>query len=876
MSQNYPYHIKWSPAERPSEEAPFASAEANEWWNRMNPAGPAAFVHAEGFIMACAEWRPEAFESMLARFIADGGRHDPPRAWLKVMESTARFDPGILAVLEYQLRAGGDSPPSREESNRAVSAFRFLCACNELRDGKYDGHILQWAMKPLFLMQTGEAVKVAARYYPADACRLVVEASEWGLGHGIEEIYRLAVEDLAGPGGELMRRELSAGYMVSGGFKAIGILLNESPMEMGETVRQMVADGAKGRAYTASEYSLSAPAYWEEITRHSAPLLGPLMRELLCGKVVAARAAAAMWLAREDREASGLAEELLASRSIDGRIGGAELYNALPGEEPTRRLRAHHASEPSKQVREAVAKLLEARGETVAAEPKKAAIETGSIMELEAMIAAKPKSIKLPTAKWLDISTLPPLWSAEGQPLSGLALTWIFQRQAREAGAIHEEVEPLLPLLDRTKNAAFAHALLDQWFQSDMKSGDRWALDVAGLVGDGSIISRLEEPIEGWCKLNRGSRAEWAVHAISLLGTPGALAALDSLVQRYRVRRKYVSEAASNAIQTTADLLGISQDELAEQMIPDFGFDGGGVKIFQTPGGKLQANLQPDFKVTLSLPEDEDGGSLESRCLEPGQQDELKDVTKTLKAAATRQTRRLEDAMIAGRRWPVDTWRRRFEIHPLFRNLAARTIWGTYDESGALLRTFRFYPNGLTAGHDGVLEEFPPSVASVGLVHRLELDAESAAAWSAHLRRFKVKPLFKQADRPVHRLEPLHGNRTELRLTDEVETTAGKLRTELMGRGWSPGKTGDGGWISGWFRKFPACGIDVYLGVSDFHAASLKDDKVMLGSAFFAEGAQGKHAGRDRMDEAERIAFSEVPPIVYSEIVADLTPLAKP
>lgn len=875
MSQTNPYHVNWSPADQPSPTAPFASAEANEWWNRMNFNIPDEYFHLNGFISACARWRPDEYEVVLANASYAARVSDPPDAWLEAMSETRRFDSGIVAVLETIIRAGADSPPHREESNRAVRAFRMLCAADRLRCGEFSDRIFAWASKPLLLSETSEAVDVIARRHPADACRLVVEASEHSKGQGSEAIYRLAVRQLDGFGGELIRRVLSSGYMGNGDFKAIEIFLNESPQEMGDVVRKMVMEGAKGRAQTASEYSFAAPAYWKAISSHSTPVLAPMMRQLLCGKVAAARNAAAEWLAREDKDALSFAETLLTSRQIEDRIGAAVLLNTLPDSDASGRLREIHATEPSKQVREAVARMLAARGQTVAVEPKRKVVEISVIPDFEAKLSAKPKSIKPPNAPWLDVGLLPPLWVMDGHSLSDLARIWILQRQAREGGNLHEEVEVLLPFLDRSKNSAFAHALLDQWFQSDMKAADRWALDVAGIVGDDSIITRLTDPIEHWCKLNRGSRAEWAVHAISLLGTQKALATLDGLIQRYRNQRKYVSEAASNAIQTTADLLGISQDELAERIVPDFGFSAEGTRVFTARDGDVVAILQPDFKLTWTLPDSDEQKSTPVRKLTTGQEDELKHLKKALKEAVSRHTLRLENAMIGGRRWPIDVWRQRFENHPVFRILATRLIWGVYDECGGLLRTFRLYPNGLTADHSGALEEFAAPAAVVGLIHRLDLDEKSAAAWSAHLRRFKVKPLFKQVDRPVHALDPTHGNRKELRVAEDIGVTAGKLRAGLLRCGWSLGSAGDGGWIHCMFRKFPAYDIEVYLSVSDLHAASSKDDKVVLGSAFFARETKGKRAYRDRMGDAEAISFSEISPIIYSEIMADLISLAE-
>jgi hypothetical protein len=881
MSQTNPYYINWSPADHASPTAPFASAEANAWWNRMDFRNPREFVHRDHIIVACAKWRPDDFEFLLTDPSCASTWQGPPDAWLQVMEETRQFDAAIVAALETMLRDGADFPPHREESNRAVSSFILLCRANALREGELEQRVLEWAHKPLFLGQTREAVKTIVRHCPGDACRLVAEASEHSNGWGCEELYRVAVRDLNGPRGVILTRVLAQRYMFEKDYTAIAILINEAPVERGVEVRRMLAEGAVGRSQIASDPKESfcpAPTYWARIIQNSASVLGPLMRELLCGKMAAARAAAAEWLTREDKDAWALVATLLSSRNIDERIGGVVLLSALPDVESTGRLREFHAAEASKQVRAVIAKLLAARGQPIAelkAEPKKAPDEIFVIADFEAKLAAKPKSIKSPTAPWLDAALLPPLYSKEGEPISELARKWIFQRQAREGGSLHEEVAQLLPLLDRTRNAPFAHVLLDQWFESDMKAADRWALDVAGIVGDNSIITRLTEPIEHWCRLNRGSRAEWAVHAISLLGTQKALVKLDGLIQRYRNHRKYVGEAASNAIQTTADLLGISQDELAERIVPEFGFSSEGTRVFKTRAGDNVVKLQPDFKFVWSLPDSENQQSMPVCKLTAGQGEELKDLKKTLKEAVSRHTLRLENAMIGGRRWSIDVWRQRFENHPVFRILATRLIWGAYDESGGLLRTFRLYPNGLTADHSGALEEFAAPATAVGLVHRLDLEEKSASAWVAHLRRFKVKPLFKQVDRSVHALDPLHGNRKELRLVEELGITAGKLRADLLRCGWSLGSTGDGGWIQCMFRKFPARDIEVYLPVGELHATSSKDDNVVLGSAFFARGTKGKRAYRDRMDEAEAITFNEVPPVIYSEIMADLNSLTE-
>jgi len=231
--------------------------------------------------------------------------------------------------------------------------------------------------------------------------------------------------------------------------------------------------------------------------------------------------------------------------------------------------------------------------------------------------------------------------------------------------------------------------------------------------------------------------------------------------------------------------------------------------------------------------------------------------------------------MIGGKRWSIDVWRGRYEVHPLFRIFAMRPVWGVYGADGKLLRTFRLYPNGLTADAAGGLEEFPEAAANIGIVHRMEIDDKAAKGWAAHLKRFTVKPLFKQLDRPVHPLDPEHGNRREIRLTKGVKTTAGILRKELSGRGWSLSAAGDGGRLYGMWRRFPGSAIVAYLPAADLCAFSGKDDELILEPAYFANGNPAKTNYVDFPSEAAAITFGNVPSVIYSETIADLETLLK-
>lgn len=871
MMQPIPHDIDWTDAENPTADTPFVSAAANEVWLRHDFRSPTPW-HPEGMLLACSRWRPDDFEFMLTNPLFVARRMDPPKAWLRVMEETRQFDSGILAMLESMIRDGADVPSHREESNRAVSAFRNLCSVNTARGGEFENRVLAWAKKPLFLYQTKEAVDAIVRHHPEEACRRVIEASEHAYGNGSEGLYRLAVRELEGFGGKVMGRVLAARYMGGLHFKAIGILINESPAGAGEMVRTLLAEGAKGRAQGSSRSSFTAPAYWEEITRHSAPVLGPLMHVLLCGLASAPRLAAAGWLARHERETvAATAGALLVSKGIDDRIGGATLLAAVGDEAAVARLREHHPVESSKQVRGVIAELLAGHGLPVAVEPAKAVDEIADLADFEAKLAAKPKSVKAPAASWLTADALPPLYTKEGVPLSELARTFLFQRQAREAGNIQKEVAQLLPFLDRTRNSAFAHALLDQWLLSDKKAGSRWALDVVGITGDDTIINRLIAPIPEWCQANAGKRAEWVVHAIALLGNDQALRTLDTLVQRYRNHRKYVGAAATDALRTFARVKGVSEDEVAESIVPDFGLDESGERLLQmATGGMVTAVLKPGLKLVWRM---EDGNEYAKPPADGTIAAEAKEMAKRLKESIKLQTIRLERAMIEGRRWDTAAWRERFENHPVFRGFAGMLVWAAYDGEGRMLRFFRLYPNGIPADAGGDIEEFE-GVETIGLPHPASMDQPSLKAWSTHLKRFKVKPPFQQIERAVEILDPLHGNRREYRKLENVVLDAADFRRRLLEHGWAIGSTQDGGFIHEIFRKFPGLGVEVYLSVKDFHASSGRGSEIKAGTVLFAAydpSAKRSYLGRMPVETAANVLrFDQVPSVVWSETMADL------
>jgi hypothetical protein len=858
-------------ADTPAAERPFVSAFTNFAWEHWDWATPVQ--NRSGWLRALARWHPQKLADNLAKHpIAFAAIIQTPSG-REIFEETDQLDGMLIAWAEKELTGSPVKPSgwSSAPSGRCLAFFNVKILSG-LRSGKYHDLVLRLALLPEFSWSE-HAVEVLLRDRPEIVLKTVEagfnQQTPWNFSDAHRELIALAIREIAGDGQALLRKILVVGDFRYGWSRdTMEMLLQDPAHKDADTIRGLFLD------YVSGLSGRKISDFWGEIADHDTGLFLPEWQKFAEGKSKLLRDIAAAWLlANHAEDARTNADKLLASEVTGDRLAGISLLASSAGEEEIGRLKSLHGSETTKQVRVAIAAVLAKHGIAVAPEPEKEVEGIDDFAEFEKRLAARPKAIKLPKAPWLSPGKLPPLFTKDGSPLSELALTFLFQRQAREKGVVQEEVEPMLAHLDRAKNAPFAHALLDQWFASDMKATTRWALDVACITGDDSIIRRLVDPIETWCLENNGSRGEWAAHAIALLGSEKALGTLDGLIHRYRSRRKYVGAAASLAIFRAAEMMGIGADELAERIVPDFGFNTDGEKDFPLKTGTCTAVLCHDFKIAFR---DEEKLVANPPAKLPEEAEaELKETRKFLREAVSRQTLRLLDSMIGGKRWPLDVWRGRFEVHPLFRIFAMRLVWGVYGEDGKLLRTFRLYPNGLTADAAGGLEEFPEPTAKIGIIHRMELDEKTAKDWAAHLQRFKVKPVFKQLDRPVHTLDTEHSNRRAIRLTEGVKTTAGSLRKELLGRAWSLSAAGDGGSLSGMWRRFPGSTVEAYLPVGDLHAMSLAGDAVKLEAAYFAHGNPAKNNYRDFPSEAAAVTFGNVPPVIYSETIDDLVTLLK-
>ncbi|RYD22845.1 MAG: DUF4132 domain-containing protein [Verrucomicrobiaceae bacterium] len=857
------YKCDWALDPSGSADAPFLSPVSNLIYGGL-PAVCSGIMDEitehYGILGGLALHRPEMTREWCGKSIQWGyrGRH----GWRAITEATDGYD---QLCLEYcRVMRGSD----------AGNAFLTLEHLNRIRGGIHQELLLEVASEPRAALRH-DALELLLKHRRNETIPIMIRAFEdpESRGHishfpgeSYGELFKMACDGWDAGGEELIRLAMQR---VEGQW--FSVLVAEHIPELDPSKHAVFRREFLEQLGGVAPRDL--PDHWKLVSgKHAAAFMDDF-EPMLSGKSKAPRElAAGVLIEKRGTDFAPQALSLLGSKKADARLGGTAFFARLGDATWLPQLAAAAETETSEVVRDALHEAMKACGQLPAAS------SSGTISDPSEFVASACKQaakLKLPASPWFNRDSLPPLHLADGAVVPPEAITFLIARQAKQKdpGAA-PEILPLLAVIDRKGSVTFANALVEGFLDSDQAASDRWALMLGGLLGDNRIITLLLPRINDWCENSRHKLAEYAAQAISLLPGNEPLMVLDTLSNRYRSKFKNVGKACAEAFNAAATARGITTDELGDLVVPDFGFDAEGVRRFEWDGGGASAELGADFKLSWFDPETDKAWKALPAAAPDAVKEEVKTLGKLLREAVKAQNARLEMMLVRQRRWPVARWRELFENHPLLRSFASNLVWGVYDSGGNLLRTFRRYANGLLADAGGALEELPEADTVVGMVHPLELEKETTDAWRAHLARFKMKPPFLQLDRPVERVDPLHGNRREVTTARDKQLSAGTFRSRAEKRGWLRGSVVDAGGITSYYKVYPGAGIEVILQTENLWIGCDPMETVTLGGAWFVKADSVQRGSytydEPKADDPRVLRFDQVPAVVWSETIGDL------
>jgi hypothetical protein len=203
------------------------------------------------------------------------------------------------------------------------------------------------------------------------------------------------------------------------------------------------------------------------------------------------------------------------------------------------------------------------------------------------------------------------------------------------------------------------------------------------------------------------------------------------------------------------DEQGLSEDALADRLVPDLGPRRERDDGLRLRSARLPRRLRPGPAAVRRGPGRRPGGLAAATgksddAEKAAEARELWDaLKKEAKGLAAEQLRRLERAMVARREWDRAQLDRYFLKHPLMQHVARRLIWGVVDPARRVATTgFRVAEDGTFAGE----EDGPfalPEEARVVVWHPLDMPAETRQRFTQLLTDYVVIQPFPQLAREL-------------------------------------------------------------------------------------------------------------------------------
>ncbi|PRY41731.1 DUF4132 domain-containing protein [Umezawaea tangerina] len=487
---------------------------------------------------------------------------------------------------------------------------------------------------------------------------------------------------------------------------------------------------------------------------------------------------------------------------------------------------------------------------------------------VEDLIAADPLDrlpAKMPVVgTWADPVLLPRILLRDRRhALPGAAAGHVLTMLAMsKPDDVYAGVDVVRELCDPASLARFAWAVFEAWKADGTPPKDGWVLPAQGLVGDDETVRALTPVIRAWPGEGGHSKAVAGLAVLAAIGTDVALLHLNTIAQKAQFSG--LKSRAREMIDAVAAKLGLTGEQLADRLVPDFGLDDAASLVVDygprrfTVGFDEQLKpyvVDPDGKRRKDLPKP---GAKDDPELAPAEHKRFTLLKKDVRTVAADQVRRFEAAMVARRRWSAEEFRTLFAGHPLLWHVVRRLVWVTGD--GTSFRPAE--DRTLADANDDAVELAEDAV--VGIAHPLDL-ADTLERWAEVFADYEILQPFPQLGRPVHAFTD--AERAERRLTrfEDVKVPVGKL-LGLTNKGWRRGEPQDAGvecWIT---RPVPGGSLVVNLDPGiPVGVVTLFEEQCLTAVWLNDRGGDWRPRGSR--------TFGELDPVTASEVLADLSSL---
>ena len=363
----------------------------------------------------------------------------------------------------------------------------------------------------------------------------------------------------------------------------------------------------------------------------------------------------------------------------------------------------------------------------------------------------------------------------------------------------------------------------------------------------------------------RRAQIEAMLEPLANSDDPMVIQLLLSLARRYRMAS--IQEKARYLVESIAERLGWTTDELADRTISTAGLDDNGLLILDYGERTFTASLDEQFKWQLKNADGEKIKALpEARKSENPElvkeaKKQFSNSKKELSQLLTMQISRFYEAMCAERQWRVEDWQKYLQPHPIVGRLIQRLVWLELDNNGQIVNSFRPTEDGslITNQDDEILLDQNHFIT---VAHSALLSSDDIAQWQAHLKDYKVKPLFEQFSALLPDMSKFKDDVIDERLGWLTDSFT--LRSVLKKLGYERDDIEDGGCFYGYHKYFDS--LDLYINI-EFSGSMVPEENipVVLYNLYFSS----KKGFKDRA-----IALDKLPKVLLAEGYANYMAVA--
>lgn len=502
-------------------------------------------------------------------------------------------------------------------------------------------------------------------------------------------------------------------------------------------------------------------------------------------------------------------------------------------------------------------------------------LDAGAVPAGLAAAFSEAQSLKAKLPSWASPAVLPPIVTSRGR-LGGPHVTTALTALAKSDVSVpHPLLLALRCYATPQSLDAFAWSLFERWLRDGAPAKEKWALNAVGIFGGDESAIRLASMIREWPGQGKHQTAVLGLECLRSIGTEMALLQINGIAQK--VKFQAIKARAQECMEAIAADLNLTRDQLEDRLVPDCGLDQHGSRVFDFGPRQFRLILGPSLKPLVADAANQRKPDLPK----PNAKDDAakaqdaiaawKLVKKQIAEVVKVQTRRLEQALVTQRRWPAADFDRIFVRHPFLMNLAQCFVWGIYGADGTLASTFRVTEDRSLGGRHDVPVTLPPD-ASVGLVHPIQLDPATLAAWGELLSDYEILPPFPQLGRPVLTLTETERRGDTIQRHGDVSIPAVSLAGTLERLGWQRAVPADAGGYDNHGKHFPAAGITAIVQHEPLYIGSLADSPdTPIHECYFTAGAYDRSGWAGGQ---AKIPIEKIDPLIVSEVLGDLQAVA--